>query len=81
VFLVLRRRRILSGQHFHLYLIAYGLFRFWHEYMRATPRLHGGITGYQIAALSVAGLGILGFVRRRHAQSDTPVVPAATILS
>ncbi|HEY3900375.1 MAG TPA: prolipoprotein diacylglyceryl transferase family protein [Chthoniobacter sp.] len=81
VFLVLRRRRILPGQHFHLYLIAYGVFRFWHEFMRATPRVAGEISGYQIAALSVAGLGILGFVRRRHAQCDTHVVPAATILS
>ena len=60
VFLILRRRRILPGQHFHLYLIAYGLFRFWHEFMRATPRVAGEISGYQIAALSVAGLGILG---------------------
>src|SRR6202042_2853319 len=34
VFISLRRRRILPGQHFHLYLIAYGLFRTLHEFLR-----------------------------------------------
>ena len=64
IFAVLRRAGKLRGQHFHLYLIAYGLFRFAHEFLRATPRLSHGITGYQIAALAVAGLGAAGFVRR-----------------
>ena len=68
VFVVLRRRRVLPGQHFHLYLIGYGLFRFAHEFLRATPRFGGGVTGYQIAALAVAALGLVGFVRRRGAQ-------------
>ena len=52
---ILRRRQILSGQHFHLYLIAYGLFRFVHEFMRATPRVLGPFSGYALAALLVAG--------------------------
>jgi phosphatidylglycerol:prolipoprotein diacylglycerol transferase len=69
VFISLRRRHLLAGQHFHLYLIAYGLFRIAHEFLRATPRVTGEISGYQIAAIAVAGLGIVGFVRRRHAQS------------
>jgi phosphatidylglycerol:prolipoprotein diacylglycerol transferase len=72
-FALLRRRQWLRGQHFHLYLIAYGLFRFGHEFLRATPRVAGEISGYQFAALAVAGLGIVGFVRRRHAQSDSQV--------
>jgi phosphatidylglycerol---prolipoprotein diacylglyceryl transferase len=74
VFFLLRRRRLLLGQHFHLYLIAYGLFRFAHEFLRATPRVAGEISGYQFAAIAVAGLGIVGFVRRRHAQSDSQVM-------
>jgi phosphatidylglycerol:prolipoprotein diacylglycerol transferase len=81
VLLVLRRRRLLPGQHFHLYLIAYGVFRFAHEFLRATPRVAGEISGYQFAALSVAGLGIVGFVRRRHAQSVPQVGPAVSIFS
>ena len=63
-FFMLRKRQILSGQHFHLYLIAYGLFRFAHEFVRATPRVFGPFTGYALAALLVAGWGMLAFVRR-----------------
>jgi prolipoprotein diacylglyceryltransferase len=37
-FLVLRKCRLLAGQHFHLYLMSYGAFRFAHEFARATPR-------------------------------------------
>ena len=61
---ILRRRQILSGQHFHLYLIAYGLFRFVHEFMRATPRVLGPFSGYALAALLVAGWGMFAFARR-----------------
>ena len=67
--LVLRSRRVLPNQHFHLYLIAYGLFRFAHEFLRDTPRMLGPVSGYQIAALAVAGLGGAGFLLRRRAQA------------
>ncbi len=66
--LLLRRWRMLPGQHFHLYLLGYGIFRFAHEFLRATPRVGYGFTGYQIAALAVAALGGVRFVRRRYAQ-------------
>jgi phosphatidylglycerol:prolipoprotein diacylglycerol transferase len=65
--LLLRQRKILPGQHFHLYLIAYGLFRFAHEFLRATPQIVGPISGYQIAALAVVALGMAGFFSRRRA--------------
>ncbi len=77
VVLGLRSRRLLPGQHFHLYLIAYGTFRFFHEFLRATPRVVGGISGYQIAALAVAVLGAAGFARRRYARSISPQAPLA----
>ncbi|MEI8340232.1 MAG: prolipoprotein diacylglyceryl transferase family protein [Verrucomicrobiota bacterium] len=64
LFFGLRRTRKLSGQHFHLYLIGYGLFRFAHEFMRETPRVAGVFSGYQIASLAVVALGVVGFVRR-----------------
>lgn len=64
--LVLRQRRILPGQHFHLYLMAYGLFRFAHEFLRATPQIMGPFTGYQVAALAAAMLGAVGFYLRHH---------------
>lgn len=69
VFIGLRWRHLLPGQHFHLYLIAYGAFRFLHEFQRATPRVAGAISGYQIAALAVAALGVAGFLRRQYARS------------
>ena len=76
-FLVLRRRRILPGQHFHLYLMAYGLFRFLHEYVRDTPRLFAGLTGYQAAAAACFILGLTGYVRRRQGfPFSSPTVPA-----
>jgi phosphatidylglycerol:prolipoprotein diacylglycerol transferase len=81
VFLLLRWRRLLPGQHFHLYLIAYGLFRFGHEFQRATPRVTGEFSGYHLAALAVAILGAVGFARRRYAQhllsSEPAVAPVA----
>jgi phosphatidylglycerol:prolipoprotein diacylglycerol transferase len=63
--LLLQKLHLLRGQHFHLYLIAYGVFRFFHEWMRATPRIAPGLSGYQIAALAVIALGAAGFVRRQ----------------
>jgi phosphatidylglycerol:prolipoprotein diacylglycerol transferase len=65
VILLLRWRKILPEQHFHIYLIAYGLFRFAHEFLRATPQIIGPTSGYQIAALAVALLGLIGFLHRR----------------
>jgi phosphatidylglycerol:prolipoprotein diacylglycerol transferase len=41
VILLLRWRRILPGQHFHIYLMAYGIFRFFHEFLRDTPQIIG----------------------------------------
>ncbi|HRQ88653.1 MAG TPA: prolipoprotein diacylglyceryl transferase [Bacteroidia bacterium] len=54
------------GQCFHLYLIAYGLFRFGHEFLRDTPKSAWGIGGYQVAALALVALGaIRGWQRGR----------------
>lgn len=74
VVLFLRRRGALPGQHFHLYLIGYGLFRFGHEFLRATPRLGSTFTGYQIAALGVVALGLFRFVLRRGAVRSRSLV-------
>lgn len=75
--LLLRRWRVLPGQHFHLYLIAYGTFRFFHEFLRVTPKILGPISGYQVAALAVALLGLAGFVRRRNRLQFVHVDPPA----
>jgi phosphatidylglycerol---prolipoprotein diacylglyceryl transferase len=54
----------LQGQLFHVYLIAYGLFRFAHEFMRATPHWIGPWSGYHLLALAIVALGAVGFARR-----------------
>ena len=71
LFVVLRWRRKLIGQHFHLYLIAYGTFRFLHEFLRNERRLLGPLTGYQVAALGVAALGAIAFLRREQTARTT----------
>lgn len=73
-FFCMRKSGRWLGQHFHLYLIGYGMFRFGHEFLRATPKLPGGISGYQIAALAVAALGMCGFFVRRWRRGATPAV-------
>ena len=70
--LLLRRQKAVPGQHFHLYLMAYGLFRFAHEFLRATPQIVGPFSGYQIAALGVAALGLTGYVLRQRTAVRRP---------
>jgi phosphatidylglycerol---prolipoprotein diacylglyceryl transferase len=65
-FFGLRRAKILPGQHFHLYLISYGLFRFAHEFVRDTPQIIGPLSGYAFAAIAVFLLGAIGFYKRRQ---------------
>ena len=73
VILLLRWGRIAPGQLFHIYLMAYGIFRFFHEFLRDTPQIIGPFSGYQFAALAVAALGATGFILRRSS-SDRPIV-------
>jgi phosphatidylglycerol:prolipoprotein diacylglycerol transferase len=80
IFLLLRRRgamggcAALRGQHFHLYLIGYGAFRFAHEWLRVTPKIAGVISGYQLAALACVALGAWGFHMRARSE---PIAVAA----
>lgn len=66
LFLLIRPRKILAGQHFHIYLIAYGLFRFAHEMVRVTPKVAGALSGYQIACIAMVILGVARFWQRRQ---------------
>jgi phosphatidylglycerol:prolipoprotein diacylglycerol transferase len=69
IILLLRWRRMAQGQLFHIYLMAYGIFRFFHEFLRDTPEIAGPFSGYQFVALGVAALGAAGFVMRRKKQA------------
>jgi phosphatidylglycerol:prolipoprotein diacylglycerol transferase len=72
----MRWRKLMPGQLFHLYLMAYGAFRFGHEFWRETPQILGPISGYQLAALLLFGLGAVRFwQRRRMTNPDRPDQP------
>jgi len=77
VFFFLRQRRVLAGQHFHLYLIAYGAFRFFHEFLRNESLLVGPFTGYQLLAAGVAIFGAVAFVLRRNMTASVVVTKSA----
>lgn len=62
--LTLRNDPRFRGRLFFLYLAGYGVFRFLHEWMRDTPQLAAGFSGYQFVALAMAALGAVMFVRR-----------------
>jgi phosphatidylglycerol:prolipoprotein diacylglycerol transferase len=73
-----RRRNLFPGQHFHLYLMGYGLFRFAHEFLRDTPTIMGPFSGYHLAAVVVFFLGAIRFVQRqRNAEQIQPARVAA----
>ena len=81
VILLLRWGRVARGQLFHIYLIAYGTFRFLHEFLRDTPRLLGPVSGYQIASLALVVLGITGYALRQNQQRKFSISSANGLVS
>ena len=63
--LLLKRAHAFPGNLFHLYLMAYGVFRFGHEFFRDTPRVLGPLSGYALLALALTALGAIRFHQRR----------------
>jgi len=60
----LRRRGLLRDRLIFLYFAIYGLFRFAHEFLRETPEMIFGITGYQILALVLTVSGCVMLQKR-----------------
>lgn len=58
------KTRRLSGCVFSLYMIAYGLFRFFSEFLRETPKSFGSLSFYQWLSLLMVVLGA-GFLIKR----------------
>ncbi|MHC5028799.1 MAG: prolipoprotein diacylglyceryl transferase [Planctomycetota bacterium] len=58
------------GNRFHVYLIAYGLFRFGHEFLRDDQRLVGSFGGYHVIALALAAFGAWRYGTRRRALAN-----------
>lgn len=69
VLVTLRHRGILKDRLFFLYLVAYGAFRFVHEFLRATPKAFGPIGVYHIIALVMVATGAIAWHRRNQESS------------
>jgi phosphatidylglycerol:prolipoprotein diacylglycerol transferase len=72
VLLKLLRRQVLTGQHFKLYLICYGIYRFLTEFIRPEPRDMLGLTFYQWLALVMAGAMVVLWVWDRQVPAPVP---------
>jgi phosphatidylglycerol---prolipoprotein diacylglyceryl transferase len=64
IILILQKRGLLRDRLFFLYLITYGLFRFGHEFMRDTPKIWLGLSGYQGICLVMMLLGTIMLKKR-----------------
>lgn len=71
----MRRARIMQDRRFFLYLIAYGVFRFAHEFLRATPKPFCGLSGYQWIALATAAAATWACLRRTRQTAASTVQP------
>ena len=74
--LVSTRRGRLQVQLFHVYLMAYGVFRLAHEVARETPRALGHLSGYQVTALAVFALGVVRYWQRARLNPTSPAAPS-----
>lgn len=75
--LVATRQGWQIGQRFHIYLMAYGLFRFAHEFLRDEPRVAGPFTAYHGIALLVGAFGLVRYLQRRAAGRPSLAAGAA----
>jgi len=62
--LALCRRQILFGRLFALYLVSYGLFRFFIEFIRETAKPYDGLSGYQLMCVVMVFAGGLALIIR-----------------
>jgi len=72
------RRGLLQGRVFATYLMAYGLFRFFTEFIRETPRVVHGFSVYQAWCLVMIALGAISFAARSRREEDLGAAIEAT---
>jgi len=72
--LLAARFRWQSGNRFHIYLIAYGLFRFGHEFLRDDQRVLGPFGGYHVIALLLVAFGTWRYVERGRQAPPEPEI-------
>ena len=59
----------MRGQRFNIYLMAYGAFRFAHEFARDDARWFGTFGGYHVVALAIIATGAWMYARRASSKS------------
>lgn len=65
------RRDWCRGNRFHIYLIAYGVFRFGHEFVRDDVAWFGRFTGYHVVAAMMVGFGVVRYFQRQGVSGAT----------
>ena len=60
----LKRKQLQQQQLFHIYLMSYGVFRFFHEFLRATPKQLLGLSGYQWTAFIIVIFAAYAYIKR-----------------
>lgn len=70
---------IWRGQLFHVYLLAYAVFRMLHEPLRATPKYDGWFGPYQMIAGILFAFALWRLLRRQHPakHAPTPAIQSA----
>jgi phosphatidylglycerol:prolipoprotein diacylglycerol transferase len=78
-FIVLWRRKLLVGRLFAVYLVAYGIFRFWTEFLRVTPKVFYGLSAYQWFSIAMVLAGAVAlYLRRERQPASTHTLQAET---
>jgi len=68
--IALWRRQVLFGRLFALYLASYGVFRFFTEYFRETPKAYGDLSAYQVMSLAMIVAGLTALIVRSVRQPE-----------
>jgi len=77
VFVQLVRRRLLRGHVFAIFLVAYGVYRFFSEFIRVTPRVFGPYSVYQGFCVVMIATGAISLYVRRGGFDGNPAAASA----
>jgi phosphatidylglycerol:prolipoprotein diacylglycerol transferase len=66
--IALWRRKILFGRLFALYLVSYGVFRFFIEFIRETAKPYAGLSAYQLMCIAMIIAGGIALIARSRRQ-------------
>jgi phosphatidylglycerol---prolipoprotein diacylglyceryl transferase len=73
LFVWIARKRAGRGQLFSVFLLLYGIFRFFTEFIRETPKFYGRFSNYQLLSCAAIVIAIGFLIFRSRASSDEAV--------